>query len=90
MNDMKTFKMTYNRHYGRYGFRDKNFPKEYNIHETALNYSNDPDWSVKYKQNRFNFKKLIFFTVFLFWFLHRRVAKVEEFDRLKRREQRAM
>ena len=90
MNDMKTFKMTYNRHLNRYGYRKTNFPSEFSINETALNYSYDPDWSVKFAQKRYNFKKLIFFSVFLLWFGHRRVQKVEEFDRLKRQEQRAM
>ena len=41
MSDMKTFKMTYNRHLGRYGHRQSNFPKEYLPHESSMNYGRD-------------------------------------------------
>ncbi len=44
---MYTFKVTMDRHAGRYGLRTSNFPKEYSAHEADINYAGDPDFVVK-------------------------------------------
>lgn len=39
---------------------------------------------------RAKLKRIIAFAIFLYFYLQHRVKKVEEYDRLKRQEQRAM
>ena len=87
---MYTFAITYDRHKDRYGYRTKDFPDKYSVHESTLNFAYDPDWLVKLDTKRVNLKKFLFFLGIGFLWLHHRVQKVEEFDRIKRTEQRAM
>ena len=44
---MNTFRLTYDRHKGKYGYKEKDFPKDYAITDTPLDYACDPDWSAK-------------------------------------------
>ena len=45
VSTMYTFKITYDRHKDRFTYREKNFPAEYNVNESSLNYALDPDWT---------------------------------------------
>jgi len=83
---MYNFSISYDRHKDRYVYRTHDFPSEYQVNESSLNYANDPDWVKKLAIKRVNFKKLILGLVVLYWWIQRRVAMVEEFDRLKRLE----
>lgn len=43
LESMKTFTVSYDRHKGKYSYREKDFPDSYKIGTSALEYSNDPD-----------------------------------------------
>ena len=49
---MKTFTLTYDRHEGRYGFKNSNFPESYPYGTSIMEYNRDPDWTVKLKPQR--------------------------------------
>ena len=49
LESMKTFTLTYDRHKGKYSFREKDFPASYKLDASPLEYVNDPDWSVKFE-----------------------------------------
>ena len=87
---MKTFDLTYDRHAGKYGYREKDFPTEYSIHDSPMDYVRDPDYTVKFKVQRVNLKAWVLFFLALYYFGNKRLRNVAEFDRLKRQEQRAM
>ena len=67
-----------------------NFPKEYPVGTPTLDFAKDPDWSTKQGYKRFNFKAMFLGTVFLIYMIQRRAKAVDDFDRLKRHEQKAM
>jgi hypothetical protein len=90
IKNMYNFSVTYDRHKNKYDYKEGKFPPQYEVNDTALNYANDPDWSVKLKVMRFPLKKILFFLGLFFYVLGNRVKMVEEFDRRKRKEQRAM
>lgn len=81
---MKDFRLTYDRHIGRYGARTHNFPKSYEINASAFDYKNDPDFSVKFRDERINFKKIIFWTMVAGAALLRRFYVVSVFDKYRR------
>jgi len=83
---MYTFSITYDRHQGLYGYRTHSFPDKYDPDESSLNYANDPDWMQKLQIKRVNLKRFFFFGVLLWVWVRNRVAKVEEYDRIKRVE----
>lgn len=83
---MYTFKISFDRHKDRYLYREKDFPAEYSVNESTLNYAMDPDWTQKLAIKRLNLKKAFLFATLIFLWVRRRVAMVEEFDRLKRIE----
>ena len=60
---MYTFPLTYDRHKGKYGFRTTNFPNVYYPDLSSLNYTQDPDWTVKMKPRRINFKRILLFMI---------------------------
>lgn len=60
IQSMQTFTLTYNRHEGRYGYRENNFPESYHNRECALEYAKDPDYTVKFEVERINLKLLMF------------------------------
>jgi len=70
---MYTFPITYDRHKDRYGYRTKDFPAKYALHESTLNFAYDPDWFVKLDLKRVKLKKFLFFLGIAFLWLHRRV-----------------
>jgi hypothetical protein len=90
IDTMKTFDLTYNRHAGKYGFVEKDFPKEYSVYAGPLDFVRDPDYSVKFKLQRLNLKAWLFTVLAIYYFGNKRLRNVSEFDRLKRQEQRAM
>ena len=57
---MYNFSISYDRHKDRYVYRTQDFPAEYQVNESSLNYANDPDWVKKLAIKRVNFKKLLF------------------------------
>jgi hypothetical protein len=69
-----------------YGYKTSNFPESYSVKETGLNYSNDPDWSIKLETPRLNIKKMIFFLLLGYGILQWQIKRVEKFDNLKRVE----
>lgn len=73
-----------------YGARTKNFPSGYHPKESALNFTNDPDWTVKLKHPRFNFKFWIAIALTWYALIRWQIRRVERFDNAKRKEQRAM
>ncbi len=83
---MYTFNITYDRHKDRYGYRLHDFPASYQVNESSLNYAHDPDWAYKMQVKRVPLKRLVLVLLLGFWWLRRRIANVEEFDRLKRQE----
>lgn len=87
---MYTFSITYDRHKDRYTYRTQDFPADYGVNESALNYSMDPDWYYKLRVRRINLKRWILLFGLTYWWVKNRVVTVEEFDRIKRIEQRAM
>ena len=87
---MYSFNITYDRHKGRYGFRTSDFPDKYTVHDSTLNLAYDPDWQLKLQIKRVKLKKFLFLFGVAFIWLRNRIVKVEEFDRIKRTEQRAM
>lgn len=87
---MYNFNLTYDRHRGRYGFKTSDFPDSYDPHESALVYTNDPDWTVKLRLKRLNLKLYFFIGCIIYILFKRRIYYVNEFDKRKRREQRAM
>ena len=90
LHTMKNFSVTYNRHKGKYDYRSTNFPDSIVWWQSPLDYSKDPDWTNKLVIQRINFKKLIVFSLLFVCMIKRRLYNVQEFDRAKRREQRAM
>lgn len=87
---MYTFNITTDRFAGKYGYRTGNFPKSYSVHDLPIDYAYDPDWTVKIRYERLNLKKIILVVGLIYYFLSRRVYLVEQFDKRKRYEQRAM
>ena len=87
---MYNFRITLDRHKERYGYRLSNFPKDYCPTESPLNYSDDPDWGVKFRYKRLNGKKILLILFLMYWGYNARLKSVEKFDQQKRREQRAM
>jgi len=70
--------------------RVRDFPEAYDLTESPLEYRNDPDGLTKLRSRRLNLK-FIFLGLFVSYHLIQwRVRQVERFDRLKRKEQRAM
>ena len=55
-----------------------------------MNYAKDPDGLKKFRLRRVNFKLLLFGGLFFYWLVQWKCRQVEKFDRLKRKEQRAM
>jgi hypothetical protein len=47
IENMKTFTVTYDRHHGKYGFKNSDFPDAYPFGTSTMEYARDPDWSVK-------------------------------------------
>ena len=88
--NMETFRCTFDRHKNLYGYRESNFPASYHPSESALNFAKDPDWSLKLEYPRLKLKRWIIAALVGFWLVQWKVKKVEEYDRLKRHEQRAM
>ena len=87
LNNIKSFGLTYNRHEGRYGARNSNFPSSYNLHyDHHTDFIKDPDWTVKIEPKRYNFKKLILGLLLLKFLMNKRIEHVDYFDRLRRRE----
>lgn len=84
--NMYNFTITENRHKGRYGYRTSNFPDSYHPLESALNYKNDPDWTVKLAPVKFKGKRFLFILFSIYLGLRWRRNMVEEVDRQKRRE----
>jgi hypothetical protein len=89
-DNMETFRCNLDRHKDLYGYRTQNFPPSYHPNESALNYAQDPDWSVKFTNTKLKIKRLILAALLGFWLVQWKVKRVEEYDRLKRHEQRAM
>jgi hypothetical protein len=89
-SNMNTFLITYDRHKGMYGERYSDFPDSYDCYQSSLDYKNDPDWTVKMRLKRLELKKWIFIFFLIVFLFKWREKRVEEFDRRKRREQRAM
>ena len=87
---MKTFRLTYDRHVGLYNERVRDFPEGYRNSDSAYSWKNDPDWSVKLKPQRLRARWWLLGGVVLYLLIQRRVKNVERYDRLKRKEQRAM
>lgn len=87
---MYTFTVTKDRHQGRYGFKTSNFPSEYSPYESEMNYIKDPDFVTKVQISRVPVKLLLFTGCLFVYMMYSRVKRVEEFDKLKRVEQRAM
>lgn len=83
---MYNFRLTFDRHEGRYGYKTGNFPPTYSIYEGSLSYANDPDFTQKFTIVRLPVKLFVFLFIFGVWWIRRRLEKVEEFDRLKRVE----
>jgi hypothetical protein len=81
---MKSFDLTFNRHAGKYGYREKDFPKEYSIHAAPIDFVRDPDYSVKFVLTRVNLKAWALFFLAVYYFGNKRLRNVAEFDRLKR------
>lgn len=89
-NNMETFRTTFDRHNDLYGYKTKNFPPSYHPNEPSLNYAYDPDWSIKFHNTRLKLKRLIIAAILGYFLIQWKVKQVENYDRLKRHEQRAM
>eukprot|EP00347_Sterkiella_histriomuscorum_P008809 403343668 len=87
---MYTFTHTTDRHAEMYNFRTHNFPKSYEERDTTLEYVNDPDGSYKMNTQRFPIKGMLMLLLVVGVYLRKKEKLVEEFDRQKRFEQRAM
>ena len=68
----------------------KNFKESYSIHDSQMDFKNDPDWTVKMRTARWPLLKMIASAVALCYFVYNRRESVALFDKLKRKEQRAM
>jgi hypothetical protein len=86
----QNFPLTYDRHKSLYGPREKDFPDKVYMHTAIDDIKNDPDWSVKVAPQLFNVKGLILWVSAILTFVYLRERRVNEYDRLKRIEQRAM
>ena len=88
----KDFKVTYNRHKDAYDFRVSNFPKEYHLNASPLDFRHDPDlvgndvYDSKFKLKRVNLKMWMIAGLLTYWLIGWKVKRVENFDRMKRKE----
>jgi hypothetical protein len=83
---MYDFTITYDRHKGQYSYRENNFPESYDPFDSALAYTNDPDWTMKFRPIRLKLKKLIILAILAYYVFDYRVRMVEAFDRRQRKE----
>lgn len=90
IDTMKNFTLTYDRHFEMYDATRKNFKESYSIHDSQMDFKNDPDWTVKMRTARWPLLKMIASAVALCYFVYNRRESVALFDKLKRKEQRAM
>jgi len=61
MSNMHTFRLSYNRHKGRYDRRvddfSNSFPDRYNYNDAFIDMKDDPDWVDKIQPKRSNIKR---------------------------------
>jgi hypothetical protein len=55
ISTMKTFTVSYDRHSGKYGFKESDFPEKYQFGTSVMEYSRDPDYTNKMECQRVNF-----------------------------------
>jgi hypothetical protein len=84
------FTISYDRHKGLYGYRVRDFPAEYDIKASFMDWKQDPYKRDKFKIGRINLKKCFALLALAIAAEQFREAQVSEYDRLKRFEQRAM
>ena len=87
---MKDFGLTYDRHRGLYGALVRNFPESYGPMATPGSWTNDPDYVVKVSVKRFRVRWWIVGGLLLYSLIQWKARRVERYDSLKRKEQRAM
>ena len=80
LSNLQNFTYSFDRHRDMYGYKTSNFPQSYHPKVSAINFAQDPDWSVKLLTPRFNFKRWILLLVFGYLILKYQVRRVEYFD----------
>ena len=88
--NLEQFESTYDRHKDLYGYRYSDFPKSYHPSESALSYTHDQDWTVKFQKPRLKIKRMLILLALLGLWIDYKSKQVMKFDHLKRLEQRAM
>lgn len=86
VKNIKNFTLSYNRHHNKYQSPTKNFPEQYEYQHNPYEYDNDPDYSKKFKFERFNVLRWSLFIGGLAYYCSWRLSAVNRFDAMKRQE----